>query len=86
MRVFGVTHEKLVKVSVPKRTSFVGARLRFSTGSHRGFTRVLFGLDRPIGKSVIRALRHTIEFDSGLLIRHLDLQHRDQRQSAGCTQ
>ena len=31
------------------------------------------GLERPIGQSLIRALRHIIEFDSGLLIRHLDL-------------
>ena len=27
------------------------------------------GLKRPIGQSLIRALRHIVEFDSGLLIR-----------------
>lgn len=32
-----------------------------------------FGLKRPNGQSLIRALRHIINFDSGLLIRHLDL-------------
>jgi hypothetical protein len=37
-------------------------------------TRVLFGLSRPIGQSLIRALRHIIEFDSGLLIKSSDLQ------------
>jgi hypothetical protein len=69
------SHEKLVKVSVAKRTYFVGGEVElFNRITPIVFTRVLFGLNRPIGESLIRALRHIIEFDSGLLIRHLDLR------------
>jgi len=37
-------------------------------------TRVLVGLTRPIGQSLIRSLPHIIEFDSGLLIKSSDLR------------
>jgi hypothetical protein len=70
---YTVTHEKLVKVST-RHTSFVGAGLRSSTRITPWFTRVQFGLNRPIGQSLIRALRHIIKFDSGLLIKSSDLR------------
>ena len=42
------------------------------------YARVLLGLNRPICQSLTRALRHIIEFYSGLLIKSSDLQPRPE--------
>ncbi len=58
-----VTHEKFVKCTSPLNQvgQYVRPHLWYSDRSAKG-------LQRPIGQSLIRALRHIIEFDSGLLI------------------
>jgi hypothetical protein len=70
----GVTHEKLVKGHLVDAPLLSGVRLLLLNLMALFLTRVLVGLQRPIGQSLIRALRHIIEFDSGLLIRQFDLQ------------
>ena len=64
----GVTHEKFVSAL----TTESGWPVR-SASFPDALTGVLKVSNDQIGQSLIRALRHIIEFDSGLLIRHLDL-------------
>jgi len=70
----GSLMKRLSRSSFARRTSFVGARLSSSTFRPVVCARVLFGLNRPIGQSLIRALRHIIKFDPGLLIKSSDLR------------
>ena len=67
------THEKLVKVLLERTSSMWGGLMLFNPHD-RCRDQSLGGLKRPNGQSLIRALRHIIKFDSGLLIRHLDLR------------
>ena len=67
--------KSLSRSLVAGRTSFVGVGVQLSNlFTPVVCTRALFGLNRPVGQSLIRALRHIIEFDSGLLIKSSDLQ------------
>jgi hypothetical protein len=62
----------MIQTSVHGALESVGG---YSSARPSGYAdRSAKGLKRPIGQSLIRALRHIIEFDSGLLIRHLDLR------------
>jgi hypothetical protein len=55
-------------------TSSIPGGVGFSNRHSAVRDQSLVGLKRPNGQSLIRARRHIIEFDSGLLIRHLDLR------------
>jgi hypothetical protein len=69
--------KSLSRSILPDAPLYRGGELSsFNLRTHLFCARVLFGLNRPIGQSLIRALRHIIEFDSGLLIRLSDLRLR----------